>query len=453
MLDHDEALDLAASQLDRELDADGATALTEHLAGCRSCASAVAAMHYDAHALAGMPRRDAPERIRHAVVTSAVEGSAPQWRAGRAAGAAAVSLLAVGVAGAVLLAASGRTPNTVQLAPPAYAWSEEPLTSGSGSSVALTAMADRGGTVVAIGAGPAGSGAWRSVAGSSWASVPATAFWGARVTGAIGTPDGFVAVGFAVGPDGASRAVSWVSRDGTSWIRSPDSQPLSGAAMTDVVTAGGGLLAVGLRDQPESAAIWTSTDGLHWQSAPQPTGADGARVNSVTEGPRGLVAVGQDAAGAAVWTSTDGRTFTRQTLPVALSQGTRLMAITSGGPGYVAVGSTVDASQQQGGALWTSSDGRGWTSVADPTDVQGVDLVSVAAGGGRLIAVGAAPAGAVAFSSTDGLIWQALPAGPGFSGAVLRSVVLDGPDLLIVGSGKHGPESWRLSDPALPGGG
>lgn len=453
MLEHEQALDLAASQLDGELDADGAATLREHLARCRNCASAVAAMHYDAHALAGMPRHDAPERIRHVVVTSAVQGTAPQLRAGRAAGAAAVSLLAVGVAGAVLLAASGRTPTTIQLAPPAYAWTREPLTSASGSNVALTAMADRGGTVVAIGAGPAGFGAWRSVDGSSWTSVPATAFRGAKVTAAIGTKDGFVAVGFAIGSDGASRAVSWISSDGTSWIRSPDSQPLHGAAMSDVVTAGGGLLAVGLHDQPEAAAFWTSTDGLHWLPAPQPTGAAGARANSVAEGTRGYVAVGQDAAGAAVWTSTDGRTFTRQALPTALSQGTRLTAIASGGPGYVAVGTTVDASQQQSGAIWTSSDGRAWTSVADPTDVQGVSLVSVAAGGGRLIAVGTARAGAVAFTSTDGLTWQALPAGPGFSGAVMRSVVLEERYLLIVGSGKQGAESWRLADPALSGGG
>ena len=444
MMSHDAARDLAAARLDGAIDPDSAASLEAHLAACTGCRAAVEAMDHDATALSHLPRLDAPARIRSVVVTSV--GAAGEPRAHRwADGAVIASLAAFVVAGALLLASAHPGPLPTAAPQPAYAWAQE-LPAGAGSSsLTLTALARHGSESVALGSGPNGARVWRS-AGGTWTAVAAGAFAGAQVAAATSTADGFVAVGYAVGADGQSSAVSWFSRDGATWQRSPPEPILSRAAMTGVTAIGSGIVAVGLHSQPEAAAAWRSSDGLHWSAVSDIGGSGGARLNCLAHGSAGYVGVGQDAAGAAVWWSADGSAFQRLVLTTA--EGTRLLAVIAGGPGFVAVGSMVDPSQVLQGAIWTSTDGRTWQ--ADPTDAPflGVKLSGLTTDGARLTAVGTTATGAVAFVSLDGVTWQALPAGPGFGGAAFSSVLDDGSRLLVAGRGRNGPGLWRLDRPS-----
>ncbi|MGH2467722.1 MAG: zf-HC2 domain-containing protein [Candidatus Limnocylindrales bacterium] len=446
-LGHEEALDLAAAALDGSIDAGAAAALDGHLAACPDCAAATTAMRRDAAALGDLPRHDAPERIRQVVVTSMVARSRSLrwWQQGIA----AVSIATILVVGLLLVAAVPPSVPQASDAPRTYVWGEELPAPPVGSSLTLTALAGDGSTTVALGSGPAGTGAWRSL-GSTWQAEPSAGFRGAQVAAAMGTAHGFVAVGYAVGADGASDAVSWTSADGTTWTRSPASPNLERTAMADVTAGPGGFLAVGLQSQPEAAAAWWSSDGLHWLADPAPEGAAGARVNALTRGGSTYVAVGQDAAGAAIWWSHDGETFRR--LALAAAAGTRLLDVAAGGPGFVAVGWTVDASQVQHAAVWTSVDGLSWQVDPDESALPGVQLDEVTAWAGRLTAVGTAPAGAVAYVSLDGVSWQALPAGPGFSGAAFRAAIVDHGGLLVAGRGSSGPGLWRLQRPSARAG-
>ena len=447
MLTHDAALDLAAASLDGAIDPSSTAELEEHLSACLRCRPAVEAMRRDASALSDFPRQDAPQRIRSVVVTSVGAGRrSPRWWAD---GAVVASLATLVVAGVLLLVTAhpGPLPDTVTQ--PAYAWAQELPPGAGASSLTLTTVARHGGDVVALGSGPSGTRVWRS-AGAAWIAVPATAFAGAQVAAATGTVSGFGAVGYVVGPDGASRAVSWSSPDGLTWHRSVPAPTLDRAAMTGVTAIGAEIVAVGLHSQPEAAAAWRSSDGLHWSAVPDLGGSSGARLNGLAHGSHGYVGVGQDAAGAAVWWSSDGADFER--LQLAAADGTRLLAVVAGGPGFVAVGSAVDPSQTQQGAVWTSADGRSWQVDPSAAALQGVKLSGLTTDGIRLTAVGTTATGAVAFVSLDGLAWQALPAGPGFGGATFSSALDDGSRLIVAGGGRDGPGLWRLDRPSANAG-
>jgi hypothetical protein len=89
VIDHDRALELAASAIDFGLSPAEDAELTEHLASCAACRSTVAALSGDAAAIAALDHEDAPaelrERIRAAVppAADADAGSAASSRQGR----------------------------------------------------------------------------------------------------------------------------------------------------------------------------------------------------------------------------------------------------------------------------------------------------------------------------------------------------------------------------------
>jgi hypothetical protein len=157
------------------------------------------------------------------------------------------------------------------------------------------------------------------------------------------------------------------------------------------VTAGGpGLVAVG-RDGPVAdgegdAAVWTSLDGFTWSRVPHDEDVFGGqgeqRIVSVTAGGSGLVAVGfdrpaeQGEGNAVVWTSPDGFTWSRvphdedvfatsgEQYPAGAHE-ERMLSVTAGGPGLVAAG--FDSVDDCGwdSAVWTSPDGLTWSRVPD----------------------------------------------------------------------------------------
>jgi len=119
---------------------------------------------------------------------------------------------------------------------------------------------------------------------------------------------------------------SWLSVDGISWARSPDSFPLPSLGddyveINDVVATESGWLAVGSREalcafdcgtDPLRAYVWTSDDGLDWARVPDQAALKGGGMNAVAWAPEiGLLAAGVSSFHAAIWTSRDGRVWSR----------------------------------------------------------------------------------------------------------------------------------------------
>jgi len=228
---------------------------------------------------------------------------------------------------------------------------------------------------------------------------------------------------------------------GAAWSRiSGDEATFAGADLRSVAAAGPGVVAVGYDDAggDRDAAVWLSADGLTWQRVPHDEAVFGGpgdqEPTAVASAGPGVVAVGYDDAGgdrdAAVWVSTDGLTWQRVPHDDAVLGGPGaqgMLAVASGGPGVVAVGYD-DAGGDRDAAVWVSTDGLAWQRIPNDAAVFGAGGVQeasgVAAGAGRLVAVGYDDAGgdrdAAVWVSTDGVAWERVPhdeavfGGPGF---------------------------------------
>jgi hypothetical protein len=325
--------------------------------------------------------------------------------------------------------------------------------------------------------GPADAIVWTSPDGFTWTRVPddVDTFGGdggqQMFDVTVGGP-GLVAVGRA-GPvaEREGNAAVWTSPDGLAWSRVPHDEAIFGGEgeqrMVSVTVGGPGLVAVGF-DSPAampndgeppwqvegSAAVWTSPDGLTWTRVPHDEAAFGGESQqmmlSVTTGGPGLVAVGTDgypyignsgqlsefpdelAVDAAVWTSPDGLVWTRVPHNEAIFGGPdeqRMVSVTAGGPGLVAVGSGTAAEFGSAivAAVWTSPDGYIWSRVPHDEDIFATSreerwpgaheeqMLSVTAWGPGLVAVGFdTVAGgcswdSAVWTSPDGLTWSRVP--------------------------------------------
>lgn len=253
------------------------------------------------------------------------------------------------------------------------------------------------------------------------------------------------------------------------WVRVPHDEAVFGvaypsamsAAMNGVTAGDPGLVAVGYRfpsvDYADRPGIWTSTDGLAWALVPHEESYFGmmgtGRLDAVGSGPSGLVAVGRvsgdEGYGALVYTSADGSAWS----PVADDgsvfggPGGHALAVTAGGPGWVAVGYDDQGEGYVGdwnAAVWTSADGATWTRVPHDEALFGGSedqvMFGVAAAGPGLVAVGVDDDSPAAWVSGDGLSWEKLPpesisADPAFRGTdmAMRAVVSGPLGLLAVG--------------------
>ncbi len=99
--------------------------------------------------------------------------------------------------------------------------------------------------------------------------------------------------------------------------------------------------------------------------------------------------------------------------------GERIVAVGAGPAGLVAVGYR-EAGGVRDGAIWSSSDGSGWSLVDAPAIFADVELLDVASGPAGFAALGVANVGSqdlrpqtVMFHSDDGQEWQRLPQVPG----------------------------------------
>jgi len=219
--------------------------------------------------------------------------------------------------------------------------------------------------------------AWRSVDGLAWQPAPAGPGLGvgdvipmtgpgAGFVDVTWGPAGFVAVGYAFDRSTVVGGV-WRSTDGRDWIRV--ASPLWAPARPTAVTWNGArFVVVGVVEEEAEprAAVWLSPDGLSWERAKDGPAFDiGGYIDTgeyhgwggptdVTAAENGeLYAVGSTCVGttsmldfvtgcrSVVWRSPDGASWTR-TVPGAAAATSYLSSVAAAGGRVVAVGGPQD---------------------------------------------------------------------------------------------------------------
>ncbi len=261
----------------------------------------------------------------------------------------------------------------------------------------------------------------------------------------VGGP-GFVAVGreemwFGIVAEdrrGAEQAAAvWTSADGASWTRVQDDQEVltklpAKTSMLAVAQRDGQLVAVGYESKDTralNAAVWTSEDARAWSRVPHDDELFGGptsffQMNDIVAGGPGFVAVGaetteanarevgweglpraesilvsgiglKDEPRAAIWLSADGLAWQRlpqESLIGVADEGRVLTAVTTGGPGLIAVGWRV-VDRELDPEVWTSTNGSEWTLASDTDGAFSAPdrqvITDVVAAGPGLLAVGA----------------------------------------------------------------
>ncbi len=443
---HERVLALAAVALDFGLAPPEHALLADHLAGCPACARGVAGLRGDAAALRRPAELATSARLDAAVAAAIAGQPARRPAASRtlvlvaATALLLVALLGLAAAGAFLL--HDRLPAVV-VPPPSAPAVVVPVSPGPDASAKPA---------------PSASPAWQV------GSIPPMFEGGMAVPVAIAAgPTTFALVGGRVfrdnqAPSGGT-ASAWRSTDAITWqpatadaglavgdVIPVDDEPTPGLA--DVAWGPPGFVAVGIRIETGDriGGIWRSTDGIAWARAELPDAAR-ARPAAVTWTGAAYVAVGtvrEDAAPrAAAWSSADGRSWRRVpdgeafdiggyiTYPSAYGGGGLADVAVAPDGSLVAVGYACTATarmEEQSTChpiVLRSSDGESWTVVPGPSPT-GVGLSSVAASGGRFVAV----------AGGQGATRLVHAAGPvGIAGTAAQVAII-------------GSDAWRLVEPA-----
>lgn len=190
-------------------------------------------------------------------------------------------------------------------------------------------------------------------------------------------------------PDGSPRHPTvWASPDGLAWTREADSTAFVSKrarweeGVRALIETPGGFVAVGAHSFEDAsqadAAAWFSVDGVTWARATVSDGI-GRTMDEVVATTDGLVALGESVysfhggfgGGTAIWTSTDGRAWTRVADKLGPPPGTRLQDIVSRPGGFLA---TATFEEGEGlpdtprppvtSGIWTSDDGIRWAPIS-----------------------------------------------------------------------------------------
>jgi hypothetical protein len=213
-----------------------------------------------------------------------------------------------------------------------------------------------------------------SAAGRSWQSAdsaPPFTGTGLFTSAAAAGPAGYVIVGRQVS-GGRTVAAAWWSTGLSGWQRAADAVPgaldQAGAnrQMLAVAAGAGGFTAVG--SAGSHPAAWTSVNGRTWRAVTLglPSSSVRAQLSYVTVNGRTLVAAGTASTAAgrtspfAALSRDGGATWTESLLP--FPGGTAAVhAVAATGNGFTAIG-TAGRGGSQNVVIWTSTDGRTWTS-------------------------------------------------------------------------------------------
>jgi len=301
-------------------------------------------------------------------------------------------------------------------------WGRVPFANGLRDrygSTAINAMAEAGGTLVAVGRGPTGAAAWISTDLLTWRRVTGDpSIGGDQMSDVVAGGPGFVAVGSS-----AEGAIASVSSDGFHWqaIALPRG---AHAWVGHVVLQGSTFVAFGGEEAAEEEQVrlrvWTSADGVSWEPLAAPAALDFPQSwgDTVGVGPPGIVYVAERE----VERGEDGLSVVP--LGFRLEGTTTWRPSTFSGPdGYVtgitwhedrfvAVGGDVGYSSP---VAWTSPDGLTWQSVdvVIAADVDspppGAFASIVATADGRLLASTGYENDSRLWISDDGAAWSAVP--------------------------------------------
>jgi hypothetical protein len=233
----------------------------------------------------------------------------------------------------------------------------------------------------------------------------------------VGSADGYPAVWRKEesGP-GQTGGASWTLVSSLSQVSADPAL----RSLTGVTHGSAGWLAVGA----PGPVVFTSADGTTWQPASGPGSItdDLAGVSAVAAaaGPAGYVIVGKLVAGNAsvadVWWSPNLTSWTRAHDVNDATGSSAVLAVAADAHGFVSVGS-----RDGKPAVWTTTDGRSWTTIVlpVPAGASSAILQQVAINGDRVAALGqeTTPSGSVPFaelSVNGGASWNRVPfAAPG----------------------------------------
>jgi hypothetical protein len=256
-------------------------------------------------------------------------------------------------------------------------------------------LAVAGGREVAVGSADGYPAVWQKTPGGSWALVtPLTSMpAGTGLTALTGVTDGsagWLAVG-APGPYVATSA------NGTTWQFATGSGSITDdlAGVAAVATAAGpaGYIIVGKLVAPGGncvADVWWSPNLTSWVRAHDVNDATGSsQVLAVAASAHGFVSAGSHDGRPAVWTTTDGRSWTTIVLPMpAGAKGAVLQQIAISGDRVVALGQETTAAGTLPIAELSVDGGTTWEQV--PFGSPGTDtaFTAIAAGPGGFAATG-----------------------------------------------------------------
>jgi hypothetical protein len=222
-----------------------------------------------------------------------------------------------------------------------------------------------------------------------------------------------------------TEAVVWRAFGDAAWLRVTGQPGFTHAAMQDVASSRGVVVAAGYDDAQGGAGatrLWRSLDGADWTVLPDTTIPAGTRLSRVLGTPAGFLASGVEVTPGegpgrgVVWRSDDGVAWTRAADPASFESGV-VNAIFEIGEELVAIGQKRgDYLRINPPLLWRSSDASRWEAVPLSNDAFGSDLAgiaAIAAGGPGYIAVGTVidtlspqdPTTQIAWPPTDGAIW------------------------------------------------
>jgi hypothetical protein len=275
----------------------------------------------------------------------------------------------------------------------------------------------------------------------------------------VAGPQGFIASGCTTDASGnCLEGLLLNSPDGTSWT----AVDLDGAADTQISRlkwVGERLFAIGMRIDNEALkvepVVWTSLDGKSWSRSVAPSSTSLA-ITDIIASPLGTLAVGvhapyaSEGSGFVLWRVASDGSFG---VPTDVRPETVLvMGAAWTGDRFLAWGSSNPLGEVASTALLTSTDGKAWQVIPKIPAFSGSYVSQIAAGGGRLLAVGETSGPLAtsprAWTSVDGSTWDAaaVPTGPG----AMVTLAVEGQQLVSRGREPIGavdrPATWTSTD-------
>lgn len=287
---------------------------------------------------------------------------------------------------------------------------------GEHGSVRVTAMWSANGTTLAAGFADMHPALWRRTADGAWSLVSAAVLgtMSGHLTSIAHGADGWIAVGSAAS-NGRSVPVVYESADGATWRPMPDLTTLAGptAQFLGVAAGPGGYLVVGKQGtgQAAFAQFWWSADLKHWTATGNGGYTDSFAAAAVATGD-GFVAAGSQGDCHTVWTTADGRHWTTHDIAKPAGAQTASLRYAATGPGgqVVTAGFAANAAGYLPIVVTSADNGKRIGQVVLPTAGVPGTVTGVTATTAGFVAVGQVGAGSkqqtVFWTSPNGVTWS-----------------------------------------------